>query len=145
MIEYISAAEEDLTSEPSDTTSNGPNTRHHLLRHKLTLDEGASSDQAAAGSEAGNQESKQRAGSKHLSCKDTSDTRNWSVWTGSSYFAQMSDFDFCQADSESDADGDESEPEDLGMSEELSQSEDEDAEDGLKRYVHFSCINIKKV
>ncbi|XP_019132017.2 transcriptional regulator ATRX [Larimichthys crocea] len=47
--------EEDLASEPSDTVSDGPNTRHHLLRHKLTLDEASSSDKAAAESEAGKQ------------------------------------------------------------------------------------------
>lgn len=130
MTEYISAAGEDLASETSDATPDGPNTRHHLLRHKLTLDEKTSSDKAAAESDAGMQKSKQRAGSLQLNCKDT---RNWSVWTVSACFALMSDFDFCQADSERDADGDEAEPEDLGMSEELSQSEDEDAEDKLKR------------
>ncbi|TKS83503.1 Transcriptional regulator ATRX [Collichthys lucidus] len=48
--------EEDLLSEPSDTVSDGPKTRHHLLRHKLTLDEGPSSDKAAAESEAGKQQ-----------------------------------------------------------------------------------------
>lgn len=51
----------------------------------------------------------------------------------------MSDFDFCQADSESDGDSDKSELEDLEMSEELSLSEDEAGEDGLKRYIYFSC------
>lgn len=70
MIEYISAAGEDLASEPSDTTSDGPSSRHHLLRHKLTLDEGTSSDKAVAESEVGKQESKQRTSSKHLSCKN---------------------------------------------------------------------------
>ncbi|XP_051258479.1 transcriptional regulator ATRX isoform X2 [Dicentrarchus labrax] len=95
---------EDLTSEPSDTTSDGANARHHLLRHKLTLDEGTSNDKAAAESEVGKQECKQRASSKHLS-----------------------------SDSESDGDSNKSEPEDVGMSEELSQSEDEASGNGSKR------------
>lgn len=69
MTAYISAAEEDLASEPSDTVSDGPNTRHHLLRHKLTLDEAPSSDKAAAESEAG----KQLTSNERLSSKDTSD------------------------------------------------------------------------
>ncbi|KAM9348914.1 transcriptional regulator ATRX-like [Symphorus nematophorus] len=95
---------EDLPSEPSDTMSDGPNARHHLLRHKLTLDEAASSDKATAGGEVEQQESKQEAGSKHLT-----------------------------SDSETDGDSNESEPEDLGMSEELSESEDEAGEDGPER------------
>lgn len=136
---YISAAGEDLASEPSDTTSDGPTSRHHLLRHKLTLDEGTSSDKAEAESEVGKQESKQRAGRKHLSCKNTSNIRNRSVWRRGACFALMSDFDFCQADSESDGDTDKSELEDLEMSEELSQSEDEASEDEVKRYIYFSC------
>ncbi|XP_041807750.1 transcriptional regulator ATRX-like isoform X2 [Chelmon rostratus] len=94
---------EDLPSEPSDTLSDGANTRHHLLRHKLTLDEGTSSDKAVAESEAGKQERKQRGDGEHLSSA-----------------------------SENDGDSNESEPEDLGMSEELSQSEDETDEDGPK-------------
>ncbi|XP_078122976.1 transcriptional regulator ATRX-like [Sander vitreus] len=92
---------EDLTSESSDTTCDGLNSRHHLLRHKLTLDEGTPSDKAE--SDVGKPESKRKASSKHLG-----------------------------SDSESDGDSNESEPEDLGMSEELSQSEDEAGEDGLK-------------
>ncbi|XP_031175748.2 transcriptional regulator ATRX-like isoform X2 [Sander lucioperca] len=92
---------EDLTSDSSDTTCDGPNSRHHLLRHKLTLDEGTPSDKAE--SDVGKPESKRKASSKHLG-----------------------------SDSESDGDSNESEPEDLGMSEELSQSEDEAGEDGLK-------------
>ncbi|XP_044079309.1 transcriptional regulator ATRX-like isoform X2 [Siniperca chuatsi] len=94
---------EDFASESSGSTYDGPTSRHHLLRHKLTLDEGTSSDKAVAESEVGKQESKQRASSKHLS-----------------------------SDSESDGDSNESDLEDLGMSEELSQSEDEAGEDRLK-------------
>lgn len=138
MIGCISAAGEGLSSESSDTTSDGPNSRHHLLRHKLTLDDGAPGDKAAAESEEAKEESKRGASSKHLSCTNTSNVVE-TVWTGSTYFALTSDFDFCQADSESDGDGDgkETEPEDLGMSEELSQSEDEAGED--KRYINLSC------
>ncbi|XP_070773018.1 transcriptional regulator ATRX-like [Enoplosus armatus] len=93
----------DLASESSDISSDGPNSRHHLLRHKLTLEEATSNDKAVAESEVGKQESKKRTGSKHQS-----------------------------SDSESDGESIESELEDLGMSEELSQSEDEAGEDGLK-------------
>ncbi|XP_075958784.1 transcriptional regulator ATRX-like isoform X2 [Anarhichas minor] len=90
---------EELTSDSSDTASNGPNSRHHhLLRLKLTLDEGAPSDEAVAESAVAKLEGKQRAGSKHLS-----------------------------SDSESDGE------DDLGMSEELSQSEDEAGGKGPKR------------
>ncbi|XP_032389041.1 transcriptional regulator ATRX isoform X2 [Etheostoma spectabile] len=87
---------QDMTSDSSDPTCDGPTSRHHLLSHKLTLDEGTPSD-------VGKQEGKQKASSKHLG-----------------------------SHSESDGDSNESEPEDLGMSEELSQSEDEAGEDGLK-------------
>ncbi|XP_039632785.1 transcriptional regulator ATRX-like [Perca fluviatilis] len=93
---------EDMASDSSDTTCDGPNSRHHLLRHKLTLDEGTPSDKALAESDVGKPESKRKASIKHLG-----------------------------SDSESDGDSNESEPEDLGMSEELSQSEDEAGEDGL--------------
>eukprot|EP00064_Thunnus_orientalis_P003358 superscaffoldBa00000270_g3367 len=96
-----SAAGEDLASGSSDSGSEGPKSRHHLLRRKLTLDEGTSGDKAAAAeSEAGKQESKKKAGGKHLS-----------------------------TDSESDG---ELELEDLGMSEELSRSEDEADEEKHK-------------
>ncbi|XP_067463826.1 transcriptional regulator ATRX-like [Thunnus thynnus] len=92
---------EDLASGSSDSGSEGPKSRHHLLRRKLTLDEGTSGDKAAAAeSEAGKLESKKKAGGKHLS-----------------------------TDSESDG---ELELEDLGMSEELSRSEDEADEEKLK-------------
>ncbi|XP_037603550.1 transcriptional regulator ATRX-like [Sebastes umbrosus] len=101
---------EDLASDSSDTTSDGPNFRHHLLRHKLTL-EGAPSDEAVAESEAGKQEIKKRDRSKHLS-------------------------------SDGESDGDETEPENVGMSEELSQSEDEGGEDGLKS--SKSSSNVKE-
>uniref|UniRef100_UPI0037E772B1 transcriptional regulator ATRX-like n=1 Tax=Semicossyphus pulcher TaxID=241346 RepID=UPI0037E772B1 len=95
--------EEDLTSEPSGTTSDGPSSRHHLLRHKLTIDEGESGDKEAAESGAEKPDIKKRVNRKRLS-----------------------------SDSESDGDSNESEPEDSGMSVELSQSEDEAGGDGLK-------------
>uniref|UniRef100_A0A665TWT5 DNA helicase n=1 Tax=Echeneis naucrates TaxID=173247 RepID=A0A665TWT5_ECHNA len=53
--EYVSATGEELPSESPDNLSKGPNSRHHLLRHKLTLDEGASSDKTT-----GKQKSKKR-------------------------------------------------------------------------------------
>ncbi|XP_073335195.1 transcriptional regulator ATRX-like isoform X2 [Pagrus major] len=92
---------EDLTSEPSDTMSEGPAARHHLLRHKITLDEGPSSDKAEA---EGEEEKESKQGARKT-----------------------------QQSSDSESDGNESEPEDVGMSEELSQSEDEFGEDGPKR------------
>ena len=141
MIDYISAAGEDLASEPSDTMSEGPGARHHLLRHKLTLDEGPSSDKAAAeGEEEGEEnESKRGARKKQQSCKDASDIGNSPVQAECTRFALTSDFDFCQADSESDGYSTELFPEDDGMSEELSQSEDEFDDDGPKRCVSISC------
>ncbi|XP_042354711.1 transcriptional regulator ATRX-like [Plectropomus leopardus] len=96
---------EDLDSESSDTMADGPNSGHHLLRHKLSVDEGASSDKAAAESEVGQQARKRRTSSRQLSSEGESD-----------------------AD-----DGNETGPEDVGMSEELSESEDDAGEDGLKR------------
>uniref|UniRef100_A0A3B4ZYT5 DNA helicase n=1 Tax=Stegastes partitus TaxID=144197 RepID=A0A3B4ZYT5_9TELE len=89
---------EDLTSDSSDTKSDGPNYRHHLIKLKLTLDEEASSDKVVSKTEEGKQESRRRANKRHLS-SDGEDR------------------------DESDEDG---------MSEELSQSEDEAGEDGLK-------------
>ncbi|KAM7374138.1 hypothetical protein PAMP_006813 [Pampus punctatissimus] len=94
---------EDLPSMSSGSGSEGPKSRHHLLRHKLTLDEGTASDKAEAEDEVGKQGSKKKARRKHLS-----------------------------TDSESDGDDNELELEDLGMSEELSQSEDEAGEEKLK-------------
>lgn len=46
----------------------------------------------------------------------------------------MSHFDSCQADGESSDEKTVSDLDDLGMSEELSQSEDEGNEENLKRY-----------
>ena len=75
MREYISAAGEDLASESSDTKSDEPKSRHHLLRHKLTLDEGAASDKAVPESEVGKQENKRRARRRCLICKRTCDVK----------------------------------------------------------------------
>ncbi|KAM3601237.1 uncharacterized protein V6R79_009568 [Siganus canaliculatus] len=55
---------EDLSSELSDSMSDRANTRHHLLRHKLTLDEGPSSDRDKARDEEGKPKRKHKAGSK---------------------------------------------------------------------------------
>lgn len=49
----------------------------------------------------------------------------------------MSHLNVFQADGESEEEGKESEPEDVGMSEELSQSEDEAGGKGPERYVRF--------
>ncbi|KAL3042493.1 hypothetical protein OYC64_020427 [Pagothenia borchgrevinki] len=95
---------EDFATESSDSMSDGPTSKHHLLRHRLTLDDGAPVDKAGAESEAGEPKSKQKASRKRLN-----------------------------SDSESDAESNESEPEDDGMSEELSLSENEDGDNKLKR------------
>ncbi|KAJ4929776.1 hypothetical protein JOQ06_018797 [Pogonophryne albipinna] len=94
---------EDFATESSDAMSDGPTSKHHLLRHGLTLDDGAPVDKAGAESEAGEPKSKQKASRKLLN-----------------------------SDSESDTESNESEPEDAGMSEELSLSENEDGDDKLK-------------
>ncbi|XP_040005999.1 transcriptional regulator ATRX-like isoform X2 [Xiphias gladius] len=115
---------EDLASQSSDTTSDGPNSRHHLLRHKLTLDERPSSDKAVAEREVRKQEKKKRVSRKHLS-----------------------------SDSESGGESIESKLEDLGLSEELSQSEDDTNEETLKssrlsakvKEAHGSCERKKQV
>ncbi|XP_019941418.2 transcriptional regulator ATRX-like isoform X2 [Paralichthys olivaceus] len=95
---------EDVASEPSDNTSDGSIFRHHLLRHKLTLDEGTASDKGAKEGEVGKERRKKKAGSKPQS-----------------------------SDSESDDESVETNVDDLGLSEELSQSEDETNEEKLER------------
>ncbi|KAI4813930.1 hypothetical protein KUCAC02_003150 [Chaenocephalus aceratus] len=94
---------EDFATESSDAMSDGPTSKHNLLRHGLTLDDGAPVDKAGIESEAGEPKSKQKASRKLLN-----------------------------SDSESDTESNESEPEDAGMSEELSLSENEDGDDKLK-------------
>ncbi|XP_077360451.1 transcriptional regulator ATRX-like isoform X2 [Festucalex cinctus] len=87
-------------SSSSHAGTDGPNLRqHHLLRHKLTLDEGTGSDKAASGKEAG-KANKKRATPKELSTDDD--------------------------DESGDTDNSSSEMEDFGMSEELSESEEEE-------------------
>ncbi|XP_072230790.1 transcriptional regulator ATRX-like [Leuresthes tenuis] len=94
---------EDRASESSDTKSDEPKSRHHLLRHKLTLDEGAASDKAVPESEVGKQENKRRARRRCLISESESSAKS------------------------SDSRGD------SAMSEELSQSEDEADEEELQR------------
>ncbi|KAM9846394.1 transcriptional regulator ATRX-like [Aulostomus maculatus] len=55
------SGEEELALASSDGGSNSPVARHPLLRRKLTLDEGAAADEAAAEGEAGKQRRKRRA------------------------------------------------------------------------------------
>ncbi|XP_037323682.2 transcriptional regulator ATRX-like isoform X2 [Pungitius pungitius] len=95
---------EEFTSDSSDYSSKEANSRHRLLRHKLTLDEAAQSDEALAHPVVAKRKDKQRPSSSPLS-----------------------------SDSESEEEGKESEPEDVGMSEELSQSEDEAEGEGAER------------
>ncbi|XP_040038973.2 transcriptional regulator ATRX [Gasterosteus aculeatus] len=96
--------DEEVTSDSSDYSSKEANSRHHLLRHKLTFDEGAQSAEASPRNVVAKREGKQRCGSRPLS-----------------------------SDGESEEEGKESEPEDVGMSEELSQSEDEAGGKGPER------------
>ncbi|XP_034461776.1 transcriptional regulator ATRX-like [Hippoglossus hippoglossus] len=95
---------EDLASQPSDNTSEDSISRHHLLRHKLTLDEGTTSDKGAKESEVGKKGRKKKAGRLSQS-----------------------------SDGESGDDSDETNIDDLGLSEVLSESEEETNEDKLKR------------
>ncbi|KAM6907548.1 LOW QUALITY PROTEIN: transcriptional regulator ATRX-like [Xenentodon cancila] len=97
----------DLASETSDMSDEQSKTRHHLLRHKLTLDEGASCGKTSE-SEVGMEEGERRARRRR----------------------QISDIESSGSSSDS--------REDVGLSEELSQSEDEDEEE------IFSLPTIKK-
>lgn len=126
MIEYVSDTGEDFTEDSSDCYSDEPISRHHLLRHKLTLDEGTSSNKDAPKSEEGKRERKRGARRKNQSCKNNFDSDQMEQEMSIS-----SDFDFCEADSDE-------LDEDAGMSEELSESGDEAGEDGLKKYVYFN-------
>ncbi|XP_030603016.1 transcriptional regulator ATRX-like isoform X2 [Archocentrus centrarchus] len=92
---------EDLTSESSDSTSDGPIYRHHLLHHKLTLDEETSQDKSVPKSEVGKWERKRGVNKEHQSSVSENE-------------ADSSALD-----------------EDAGMSEELSESDDE-ADDGFE-------------
>ncbi|CAK6953614.1 transcriptional regulator ATRX-like [Scomber scombrus] len=92
---------EGLASASSQSGSDGPKSRHHLLRHKLTLDEGTSSDKAAAEGEVEKKEGKKKASCIDLSTDSESDGDNYEL---------------------------ELELEEMEMSEELSQSEDEAGE-----------------
>lgn len=71
MKDGISAAGDDLASVSSDTLSDGPKSSHHLLRHKLTLDEGTSGSTAAE-REIGKEKRKKKPRRKSMSCKDIS-------------------------------------------------------------------------
>ncbi|XP_051903435.1 transcriptional regulator ATRX-like isoform X3 [Hippocampus zosterae] len=87
------------TLSSSDAGTGGPNLRqHHLLRHKLTLDESAGSNKAASGNEAGKADKKRRVTPKELSTDDESGV----------------------------TDNSSSELEEFGVSEELSESEEEE-------------------
>uniref|UniRef100_A0A3Q3WU13 DNA helicase n=1 Tax=Mola mola TaxID=94237 RepID=A0A3Q3WU13_MOLML len=66
---------EDLASESSDNMSDRCKTRHHLLHHKLSLDEETSSSKAGAEWGVTKLRYKKRAGSKPSDCKHTSDIK----------------------------------------------------------------------
>lgn len=66
----ISAAGEEMASESSDSQSDDPKLRHHLLRHKLALDEGTS-DKAGLEDEVGPQENERKEKRKRSLCKLT--------------------------------------------------------------------------
>ncbi|XP_062261393.1 transcriptional regulator ATRX-like [Platichthys flesus] len=90
-------------SDESDNSSEEAISRHHLLRHKLTLDEGTSSDKGAKESDVEKKGRKKKAVHKPQS-----------------------------SDGESGDDSDETNIDDLGLSEELSDSEGETNEEKLK-------------
>ncbi|KAM9384729.1 transcriptional regulator ATRX-like isoform 1-T1 [Pholidichthys leucotaenia] len=93
--------EDDFGSESSDSTTDRPVPRHHLLCHKLTLDEVTSGDTTESTSKAGRQQSKRGNGDRQSSDDESGANSN----------------DLFEADD--------------GMSEELSQSEDEAGGDGF--------------
>uniref|UniRef100_A0A3Q4MWX8 DNA helicase n=1 Tax=Neolamprologus brichardi TaxID=32507 RepID=A0A3Q4MWX8_NEOBR len=68
--EYVSDTGEDFTEDSSDCYSDGPISRHHLLRHKLILDEGTSSNKDAPKSKEGKRERKRGARKENQSCKN---------------------------------------------------------------------------
>lgn len=74
MIEYVSDTGEDFTEDSSDYYSDGPISRHHLLRHKLILDEGTSSNKDAPKSKDGKRERKRGARKENQSCKNNLDS-----------------------------------------------------------------------
>lgn len=59
----LSAAGEGSVSDSSDSTSEHKARHHHLLQHKLSLDDAASKDKAAAEVEKRSQRKDPRAGS----------------------------------------------------------------------------------
>lgn len=61
----MSAAGEDVTSDSSDATPPKAGSRHWLLHHKLSLDEGTSRDKAASERTGG------RLGRHDQSCKNS--------------------------------------------------------------------------
>lgn len=67
---FISAAGEEMASESSDSQSDEPKLRHHLLRHKLALDEGTG-DKAGLEDEVGPQENERKEKRKRSLCKLT--------------------------------------------------------------------------
>lgn len=137
MIEHIFAAGEDVTSNSSDTMSDAHNSRHHLLRQKLTLDAGTPSDRAVTQSEVAKPKSKRRASSKHLSCKHMCNVTHLTRANRENPPCSNVCFDFCPADSESEAES-VSALDDLGMSDELSQTDDETSEEKPQRFTHFT-------
>uniref|UniRef100_A0A3P8PH33 DNA helicase n=1 Tax=Astatotilapia calliptera TaxID=8154 RepID=A0A3P8PH33_ASTCA len=72
--EYVSDTGEDFTEDSSDYYSDGPISRHHLLRHKLILDEGTSSNKDAPKSKDGKRERKRGARKENQSCKNNLDS-----------------------------------------------------------------------
>lgn len=116
-----------MASESSDGTSDDPKLRHHLLRHKLTLDKETTGDKAEPQNEAGQQETERKAKRKQQLCKQMHLKKQAEKKTRSI----MHYFIFFQADCENSANS----CEDVGMSEELSESEAGEGE--LLRYIHF--------
>lgn len=68
VIDFLSAAGEEVASESSDIHSDDTKLRHHLLRHKLTLDK-ETGNKAEPENEAGQQETERKAKRKRPFCK----------------------------------------------------------------------------
>lgn len=120
-----------MASKSSDTMSDGHISRHHLLCYKLTLDEVTPAD-AVQSEEGKRKKSKRRGRSRHLSCKHISNLTQLICLNGEFLLSSEVCFDFFQADGENESI--ESALDDDGMSEELSQSEEETSEEKPQRF-----------
>lgn len=111
-----------MASDSSDSRSNGPNSRHHLLRHRLSLNEEKSIDKVATEQGGAELKSKTNARNEQLTCKSNLQKYIHSNEAGCNW-GRVSDSVFYEVDSDM-SESRETEMEDLD-DEELSLSEDD--------------------